>query len=997
MGDRLRFCILGPLQATIGDRAISVGGARQRAILALLLLGRGRVVSVDTLVDTVWNGSPPATARTQVAICIAALRKTFKAEGAEGDTIVTAHPGYRLDSGSCGLDLADFDDLVAQADDAVRKRQLPEAADAYARALRLWTGPVLAGVSGRQVEDEAARLEEVRLNTYDDATAVQLELGAHQEIIPELAGVVRDQPLRERTRGHLMLARYRSGRRAEAMETFREARRHFIEELGLEPGPDLRALHDAILNDDPAIGAPPDLRTPEGPAPPTPPAPEPVPTVVPSELPPDTPGFTGRGAELAALDSLVEAEREGAPASTVGLVTGVAGVGKTGLVVRWAHSVCEHFPDGRLFADLRGYEDDPEPTDPGDVLSRFLRSLGVPSDQIPAETDARVALYRSMLAGRRTLVVLDNVRSLAQARPLLPGGDQCCVVVTSREQQEELVVWPPQARVNLGLLPEEDSRALLATIVGEPRVAVATADATALVGLCDRLPLALRIVAARLASKPHWTLRQMVRRLSDERRRLDELSQGESKVRAGLELSYRYLPPDAARLYRLLGLLTVPNFAAWTAAAVLDTDVADAERLIEDLVDAHFLEVTGLDATGQLRYRLQNLLRLYAAERAADEEEPAEREAARDRYFRTCLTIAETAHRREYGGDFTVIHGVVARRPVEEDLLDELLSGPLEWFEAERLSLRAVIDQAAGQGMDELAWDLCMSMVTLFEIRNYVDDWRFCCERALAVCRERGNLRGQAAMLHDIGAVELRLRRLETAEAYFAEALALYGEIEEEHGRALTLRNMAIVARMRGSLDEAMAWLDEARHIFRAVGDRSSEAHAMNNMAQIELDRANPDEAVRCSLEAVKISEAIGEGGVRGVAQGTHRLARAYLAQDRLDLAEQCFLKVLHIVKAKSDMVGLAYTLLGLGETRMAAGSWRRAEETLDDALDIASRIDSPVVEGQISLALGEVCRQQGRDADAHRHLLAAQERFERVGVKPLQERAERALRVLRE
>ncbi|OUC97589.1 AfsR/SARP family transcriptional regulator [Streptomyces swartbergensis] len=983
MGERLRFCVLGPLRAVVGYRAITFGGARQRTILALLLLSRGRVVPVDTLVDAVWNGRPPATARTQVAICIAALRKTFKAEGAGDEVIVTAHPGYLLRTEGTDLDLADFTDLVAQAEEAVRERRLPEAAHAYTRALALWTGPVLAGVTGRRVEDEAARLEEVRLNTYDDATAVQLELGAHQDIVPELAAVVREHPLRERTRRHLMLAQYRSGRRAEAMETFRDAREHLIDELGMEPGPDLQSLHDAILKDDPALA---------GPAAQTAPAPAaspPAVQVIPYELPPDSPGFTGRSAELAALDSLVNVVADGTSAA-VGLITGVAGVGKTGLAVHWAHRVSGLFPDGRLFADLRGYGD-AEPTDPSDVLSRFLRSLGVPSEQIPAEVEARTALYRSVLAGRRVLITLDNVRRPSQVLPLLPGG-RCCVVITSREQQEELDVWPPQARIRLGALSRAESVDLLSTIVGAPRITVAASDTEALVGLCDRLPLALRIVGARLASRPHWTVRHLVTRLSDEQRRLDELSQGESKVRAGFELSYRCLPADAARLYRRLGLLTVPDFGAWAAAALLDTDVLDAERLIENLVDAHFLEGTGLDATGRLRYRLPDLLRLFAGERAAAEEEPTERQAALDRFFRTCLTIAEAAHRREYGGDFTVLHGSVPRRPPEPELLDELITSPLEWFEAERLSLRAVIDQAAGQGADEVAWDLCMSMVTLFETRNYVEDWRFCGERALAACREAGNLRGQAAMLHDLGAVELRLRRLDTAEAYFDEALALHRRIGEEHGRALTLRNMAIIARMRGDLTLAMDQLDEARHVFRAVRDLSSEAHAMNNMAQIELDRGNTDEAVRLSLEAVQISQSIGVGGERGIAQGTNRLARAYLAQGRLDQAEQAFLKVLHIVKGKSDMVGLAYALLGLGETRMAAGAWQEAAATLDDALDIAARIDSPVVEGQISLALGEVCRRQGRDTEARKHLLAAQERFERVGVRPLQERAARAL-----
>ncbi|WP_328318516.1 AfsR/SARP family transcriptional regulator [Streptomyces sp. NBC_00388] len=985
VGERLNFQILGPLSVTAGNRRISVGGARQRTILALLLLSPGRIVPVDTLVDVVWDGRPPATARTQVAIVIAALRKTFKAEGCTEDIIVTAHPGYLLNVEGHSVDAAEFAALVSEAEIAVRQRRPEDAAQSYARALGLWRGPTLAGVGGQSVEEEAARLEELRLNAFDDSTAVRLDLGQHQEIIPELSLVVRENPLRERTLHHLMLAQYQSGRRADAMESFRHARRLFIDELGLEPGPDLQELHDAILRDDPSLA---------------PTAPEhaavaavlawPGSGLVPSELPPEVGGFTGRSRELEALDRLetVSADRR-TPA--VGLITGVAGVGKTGLALRWAHQVAERFPGGRLFADLRGYDEHHEPTSASDVLSRLLRSLGVPSEQIPAELEERTMLYRTVLADRKVLLVLDNVRTYAQVKPLLPGSGACCVLITSREQLEELVTWPPQARVHLGLLPGEEAMQLLGRIVSEGRIGSARADAMRLVELCDRLPLALRIAAARLASKPHWSVQHLANRLSDERRRLDELSQGESQVRASFGLSYRYLPPEAACLYRRLGLLEVPDFAVWVAAALLDVDVLEAERLIELLVDAQFLEVVGLDATGRLRFRFQNLLRLYARERAQDEEGVADQWAARDRVFRTCLALAEQAHRQEYGGDFTVLHGEVVRRHLDPVVTSELLAVPLEWFEAERPALLSVIEQAAGLGMDELAWDLTMSMVALFETRNYVEDWRVCCEHALNAARAAGNARGQAAMLHDLGAVALRLRKLEEADAHFAAALELHRATNEEHGAALTLRNMAIIDRMRGDLDAAMSRLQHAQAVFRLVGDRSSEAHCLNNMAQIELDRGCPDAAIRHGLESVSISESIGAGGARGIAQGTHRLARAYLAQGRFELAEEAFLRVVRIVKEKSDMVGLTYALLGLGEARLGAGAWQKAEHTLADALEIVTRTNSPLVEGQIHLALADTYGRTKRLPDAQQHLQAAQQIFEVVGARPWQERATQA------
>ncbi|WP_405778820.1 BTAD domain-containing putative transcriptional regulator [Streptomyces sp. NBC_00859] len=1017
VGERLGFRILGPLSVTVGSRRISAGGARQRTILALLLLSPGRTVPVDTLVDAVWDGRPPATARTQVAIVIAALRKTFRTEGVTDDLIVTTHPGYLLSTEGHSLDAAEFDELVAQAEAAVRERRTDEAAQRYTQALGLWRGPALAGVGGRAVEEEAGRLEELRLNAFDDSTAVRLELGRHQEVIPELLLAVRGNPLRERTLHHLMLAQYRSGRRADAMEAFRFARRLFIDELGLEPGPAIQELRDAILRDDPSLAP---IASGTARAPMAAESVWPGTALVPSELPPEVAGFTGRSRELEALDRLVtrtatatawpketgagaetgreagaEAEAAATQSPAVGLITGVAGIGKTGLALRWAHQVAERFPGGRLFADLRGYDEHHEPASARDVLSRLLRSLGVPSEQIPAELEERTMLYRTVLADRKVLLVLDNVRSFAQVKPLLPGSGACCVLITSREQLEELVTWPQQARVHLGLLSGEEAMQLLGRIVSEGRIAAARTDALRLVELCDRLPLALRIAAARLASKPHWSVRHLADRLSDERRRLDELSQGESQVRASFALSYRHLPPEAACLYRRLGLLQVPDFAVWVAGALLDVGVLEAERLIELLVDAQFLEAVGVDATGQLRFRFQNLLRLYAHERAREEEGAADQWAARDRVFRTCLTLAEQAHRREYGGDFSVLHSEVERRNLDPAVVSGLLAVPLEWFEAERPALLSVIEQSAGLGMDDLAWDLTMSMVPLFEIRNYVEDWRVCCEHALGAARAAGNVRGQAAMLHDLGAVALRLRRLEDADAYFASALELHRATDEEHGAALTLRNMAIIDRMRGDLDTAMFRLQQARSVFLRVGDRSSEAHALNNMAQIELDRGCPDTAVRLGLQAVAVSESIGEGGARGVAQGTHRLGRAYLAQGRFERAEEAFLRVVRIVKEKSDMVGLAYALLGLGEARLGAGASQKAEHTLADALEIVTRTNSPLVEGQIRLALADTYGRTRRIAAARQHLLAAQRIFEMVGTRPWQERAAQAERQL--
>lgn len=620
--NRLNIGVLGMLQAGVGDTQIAIGGSRQRTILAMLALAPGQVVSVDALVEAVWNGRPPATGRTQVAICVAALRKTFKTAGFHDDVIITSAPGYVLRADSVRIDAMEFTELTAKAEAAAEAGELAEAASCLDAAQKLWRGPALTGVSGLSVEIEAARLEELRLTVHEKHAAIRLDLGQHNDLIGELTSLVREHPLREQSRAQLMLAQYRAGRRAESLATFRDGQRLSINEFGLELGPSLRKMHDAILRDDPGLTAARPARA----------ADSPLRQRVPAQLPADVPGFTGRADEIAALDGMV-----GDAELTIGLITGGAGVGKTGLALHWANRVADDFPGGQLFADVSA--------GPKAVLGGFLRALGVPDDLIGDDVEERAALYRSILRDRRALVVLDNAASFGEIRPLLPGSAQCHVLVTSRGQLYDLLGKHGAHQLRLGALAPTDAVSLLGVVAGNARVTADPGAAHQLAELCDRLPLVLRTAGARLAAKPHWSVRHLLDKVADEAHRLDELSGAEHDLRAGFAVSCQELTEPEAALFRRLGLLTVPEVSVWIGAALLDTTANRAEKHMERLVDLQLLDVVGTDAAGAVRYRQPELIRLYARELCEEHDSRQVRLGACERVFSGWLSMAVDGRR----------------------------------------------------------------------------------------------------------------------------------------------------------------------------------------------------------------------------------------------------------------------------------------------------------------------------------------------------------------
>jgi DNA-binding SARP family transcriptional activator len=906
----------------------------------MLLLEPNRIVSVDRLIEAIWDDAPPTTARTQIQICISALRKSLALAGLPG-VIDTRPPGYSVEVNEGELDLEVFKQLVAAGRKAANEQRLTEAVQSLRDGLALWRGPALADIDGRLVQSVAARLTEHKLHVLEECLDIELRLDRHHGMIGELLGLVADFPLRERLRAQLMTALYRAGRQAEALETYRLAREVLIQELGLEPGEELQRLQQAVLSGEfetTTQAAP--RAEPERPVITTP--------VVPRMLPADITDFACHEKLVEELrQSLcVETPGPGASGVKIAAISGKGGVGKTTLALHAAHQLAENFPDGQLYAELGN--GDTRSASPERILERFLRALGVVGSAIPADVAECAEMYRNRLAERRVLVILDSARSEEQVLPLLPGSASCAVIVTSRVR---LAGLPGASHVFLDVLHTDQAILMLANMAGWERVHAEPTRALKLVHLCGGLPLALRVSAARLNARTHWTIEQLNERLSDEERLLDELIYAGHDIRANIAVSYESLVPTARILFCRLAMLDTSDFPGWVAIPLLDCEPAVAEDVLENLVDAQLVDVRAA-ADGPARYRFHDLIRVYARERWAVDD-PDNWEESLHRVLSTWLSLCDEAHRREYGGDFTLIHGDALRRPLPAPIVDRLLANPLGWWEGERPALLATIRQAAASGADEACWDLAMSMITLFEARSHFDDWKDTHEVALAAVLRVRNRRGEAAMLYSHGTLSLFLQHHDEAAAQLTSAMRLFDELNETHGSALALRNIAFLDRISGRLEEALTKYEKAAEVLRDIGDRAGEAHILRSMGQIYLEWHNYEEAERFSEAALGIARTI--GNKRLLAQVLGLLGETYLDRDDRKRAELTFQQVLHLVREIGDQLGEAHALLGLGAVQTRRERYELAETSLRQAHLLSERSGERLTFARACLALGEL------------------------------------------
>jgi tetratricopeptide (TPR) repeat protein len=680
-------------------------------------------------------------------------------------------------------------------------------------------------------------------------------------------------------------------------------------------------------------------------------------------LPADIADFTGRAEEIDEIGRCLipGPGQESRLAVPVVVITGRGGIGKTSLAIHASHGMDGHFPDGQLFANL--YGGGLHPLSPMRVLERFLRALGVQGTQLPEDLDERAEMYRTLLAGRKVLVVLDDAAAESQVSPLLPGSQTTAVIITSRNRLTGLA---GATRVEIGAFEADKSLDLLTCIVGTQRVGAQSAEAAAVAEQCGHLPLALRIAGARLAARPHWSIQQLVDRLADESRRLDELSHGDMAVRPSISLAYESLGEEARQLLRRLALLDQPVFSGWLGAALLDRPPEYAENLLDELVNAQLIETTASRSGRHSQYRLHDLIRAFAREQLAAEDAPAEQKAALERALGALLQLAEEAYRGYFGGDYLQIPSDAQRWPLPRQLVEKLVSDPLSWYETERTALVAGVRQAAQAGLTETCWGLAYSAVPLFESRIYLDDWQETHDVALSAARKAHHVRGEAAMRYSLGELDIIRRQAGLARRDCTAAAQLFQETGDERGQALATRYIALMDRMSGRLDDAARLYNQALSVFRKTEDQIAAGHVLQDMAAIELDRNEPDAAKELLSEALRVCSTAGYA--RFEAQVLHRMGDACLMSGDLDGAIEAFRSALLLVHDIGDLIGEAYILRGIGVTQVRQGELGPASEALRRAAELAVVTGDRLVEAQALRGLGELALTSGDSGQAAAH-----------------------------
>src|SRR5579875_1071430 len=1001
------FRILGPLEVrSAAGGWTGIGASRLRALLAALLLKAGQTVPTSTLAELLWADRPPASPANVISVYIGRLRRMIG--DADGRVLATRPPGYLAVIAGGDLDAITFEELTSAGRQELAAGNAEAAAALLGRALGLWRGRALADVPDSElVSAEAARLEESRLAALELRIEADVRRGLAGSLIPELRRLLADEPLREGLWSLLIRSLDASGRYAEAVAAYGQAREAIGGALGVDPGPELQRLYQHLLARDRARPGQPGQQPRPAPAQPGQaahagqpahagqaagpgtatwaPAGRPVPgqrgpaeiafsaggdpaagprTISgagsarmgtgirgaltrkpPAQLPADVADFTGRAEQLAQLQRLL-APDGGRQGVAVAVVAGGPGLGKSALAIHAAHALRRQFPDGQLFINLVGASRQPVP--PEDALARFLRDLGVDGARIPVGLEERAALYRTALTDRRMLIVLDDARDATQVRPLLPGSESCSVIVTSRHHLSDLA---GSRLVDLDILGEDEARALFVAIVGADRAEAEPGQVDAVLRACAGLPLAIRIAGARLTARRGWTVGALADRLADQRQRMDELATGDLAVRACFQVSFEALPgPSAgtdtapAHVFRLLGAWEGPSIGVPAATALVAAAQQPVVRALEVLVDAHLLESPAPD-----RYRLHDLLRAYAAERAQAEEPLQEVASAVRRILGWYLHTADAA-----AGVLAPARDRVPLDPPEpgyEPLVFTTPEQALRWCDLERANLVAATRQAAAQGLHEIAWKLPVAAMVGFDRHGYRAEWLTTHQVALASAQAIGERQGEAWVMNNLGMV-LSQQRTDDALRYFRQALAIHEELGDLRGQARAANNLAFNYQLLGRHEDAVGYLRSALRLQRRIGHRYGEGIALVNLGEAYVALGRLGEAVARSTEARKLLAEV--GSLRDVSYADTNLGRAMLARGREAEAIALLEQALAGHRSVGDRYGEAQDLRYLGLARARAGRPADARQAWESAMAVFESLGDQALADQVAALLRE-------------------------------------------
>ncbi|MFF5533504.1 BTAD domain-containing putative transcriptional regulator [Streptomyces cinerochromogenes] len=928
-GSSVRFAVLGPVRVWRGADELDPGGPQARTLLALLLLRAGQPVPVPEIVDALWGPGPPPTALNVVRRHVGSLRRLLEPglpARAAGRRLVRGAGGYRLVTDVDEVDLVRFRELREEARRAVAEGTAGRAVDLLTQALTLWPGPVAAGLA----PDVRARLgadglERERLAALREATDAALHAGVPGVVLARLREAAAAHPLDEPLLARLVLALAATGRRAEALATYRNACSGLAEELGIDPGPELHEAHQTALRD-PRNDGP--ARTPSG-------EPLAVRPVVPAQLPHDLAAFTGRQAELAELlDPLAEAAE---PAGTVliSALGGMAGVGKTTLAVHWAHRVADRYPDGQLYVDLRGFAPSGSATDPGEAVRGFLHALGVPPEHVPRGLAAQSALYRSVLAGRRVLVLLDNARDAEQVRPLLPGTPGCLAIVTSRDELTGLLAAHGARSLTLRPFDAGQARDLLAGRLGAARIAAEPRAVDEIVTRCAGLPLALACVAARAALRPTFPLAAVAAELREAPGSLDAFTRPGTPVDVSTVFSWstRAVSPAAARLFRLLALHPGPDVCAASAAALAGLSRRQARSLLAELAGVHLLTEP---APG--RYGFHDLLRAHAGDLLAEHHTEAERQEARGRLFGHYAHAAHAAGALlDPAGDAP---GPAPGTPAGQAVPFADDTAALEWLTAEHPALPALVQAAAASGHDRWACLLAWSLEPYFERRGHWHEGLAAQRVALGAARRLADPALEARALRGVARAEGRLGLLDGSRDRLDRALALFTTVGDTLGLAGTHRSLGWLCEQEGDLPGALRHNRLALDLYRTAGSRPAQASALNSVGWYHALLGEYRPALAHCFEALTLLQDLGDR--YGQAAAWDSIAYAYHHLGRHPHALLGYRNALTLYRALGVPYPEADTLTRMGDTHLATGDREGARAAWERALALLTALGHP-------------------------------------------------------